>query len=347
VATVEHEYSLKDHPSLRLASRLSAESATVRSLDYDALQRRFDCFIAPNETDGELENGLDRLSLLREGSGTQDISAINDRMMKSSADRSKLKGIWKEAMAENTRPVAEVIVPKRAKVPVFTPRNLLLMLVATVALAFASFYAYICVALLILTFATADIFFYAVMLTVLVILALLWGVYTVLYMLPWFLHHLFPRGSIHSLCAALLRTLKEQGEISKKARFVMEITSDKRHYRIYLDKCTAREQTVYQQSVSDMLSPIDTPAFIMVRAGMIHSLRWKWSFACPEVIGQNDVSVKIFERHLRRSMGLMKFQFTLRDPGRKYLIIARNKSYLNYRDIRVEKRLHVLKHDRF
>jgi hypothetical protein len=96
-----------------------------------------------------------------------------------------------------------------------------------------------------------------------------------------------------------------------------------------------------------MFSPIDSPSFIMVRAGMIRSLRWKWSFACPEVIGQNDVSVKIFERHLRRSMGLMKFQFTLRDPGRKYLIIARNKSYLNYRDIRVEKRLHVLKHDRF
>lgn len=345
IATVERAYPEKDYPPLHPTVRLSSEIPRTCSPDYDALRRRFNCFIAPNEATGELENGLDRLLIPNEN--PQDIAEINTRMMESSADRSKLKSVWTNALVENTRPVAEVIVPKRAKVPVFTLRNAALLLSGLGALIFASFYAYICVALLIITFVTSDIFFYSVMLTALVIIALLWGIYTLLYMLPWFLHHLFPRGSIRSLCTALLRTLQEQGEISPKVRFIIEATPDKRRYRIYPDNCTVREQTICQKSVSEMFSPIDTPSFIMVRAGMIRSLRWRWSFACPEIIGQNDISVKIFERHLRRSMGLMKFQFTLRDPGRKYLIIARNKSYLNYRDIRVEKRLHVLKHDRF
>jgi hypothetical protein len=268
-------------------------------------------------------------------------------MLESAADRAGLKSVWKDAMAENSRPVAEVIVPKRGKVPVFTPRNLLLMASAIATLVFFAVYVYVAVVLLFITFATADIFFYSVMLALMVVIAFLWGAYTILYMLPWFLNHMSARLSIRSLCMALLRSLKEQGEIGKKAHFVMELTFDKQGFRIYLDDCTAREQTLFQNAVCEMFSPIRTPKYVMVRAGMIHSLRWTWSFACPEAVSQSDLWVKIFEKHIRMSMGLMKFQFTHRDPGRKYLIIARNKSYLNYRDLRVEKRLHVLKRDRF
>ena len=347
IATVERDYSTEDHPALRLASRLSNQKTTIQSLDYEALSRRFNCFIAPGESDGDLESGIDRLSLIQPPYDKEGLDTINAGMLESASDRAKLKGIWKEAMAENTRPVAEVIVPKRAKVPVFTPMNILMVLSAIAALIFFSIYSYVSFYLILITFSTADIFFYAVMLFVLVVLSLLWGVYVILYMLPWFINHLTPRLSIRSLCNALLRALKEQGEIGKKARFVMELTFDKQGYRIYLDDCTAREQTLFQRAVHDMFSPIREPRYIMVRSSLFRNLRWNWSFACPEAVAQNDLWVKIFEKHLRMSMGLMKFQFTHRDPGRKYLIIARNKSYLNYYDIHVEKRLHILKRDRF
>lgn len=347
IATVEKEYSLEENPTLRLASRLSNEGDTIRSVDYEALCRRFSCFIAPNETDGELETGIDRLTQIRGTYDAEGFKAINEAIVASAADRKKLKSTWKDAMAENTRPVAEVIVPKAAKVPVFALSNLALILVAIAAGVFVGAYAYVSVALLVITFARADLFFYAVMLVVLVVLALLLAVFIVLYLLPWFINHLLPMASINSLCRALLRALKEQGEINKRARFIIEPTANKSGYRIYLDDSTAREQTVYQEAVAEMLSPIHKPNYIMVRSGMIHSLRWLWSYACPEIISHSDVAVKIFEKHLRMSMGLMKFQFTQRDPGRKYLIIARNKSYINLRDVKIEKRLHVLKHDRF
>ncbi|MBQ4112822.1 MAG: hypothetical protein IJD38_08505 [Clostridia bacterium] len=345
--TVEHPYSLKEYPSLRLAARLSDGDDSGNSPDYAALRRRFDCFIAPGEADGELESGYDRLDLPPKSPPLEDLAAINARSMASAADRSRLKSIWRNAMEENTRPVAEVILPKSVKVPVFTLCNAALLLIGLSALLFASLYAYVSVILLFITFVTADLFFYAVLLTVLVIIALLWGIYTMLYVSPWLIHHLFPRGSLRSLCSALLRALKEQGEISAKARFVMEVTPDKRHFRVYPDDCPAREQRVYRDALAEMLSPVKAPRFIMVRAGMLRGLRWRWSFACPTVIGQNDVSVKILERHLRRSLGRMKFRFTLRDPGRENLIIARNRSYLNDRRVRVEKRFHVPRRDRF
>ena len=347
IATVERSYTVEDHPSLRLASRMVGDSTVIRSLDYDALCRRFDCFIAPGETDDELETGIDRLTRITPPYTGEGLEAINNGMLESAADRKKLKNVWKDALAENTRPVAEAIVPKRAKVPVFTIKNILLVLTAIAVLAFCATYVPVTIILLFYTFKDPDIFFMSVLLGVVVVLGILWSVYAILYVLPWFISHLVPKLSIRSLCNALLRALKEQGEINKKAHFIMEPTFDKSGYRIYLDDCNAREQTLFQKSVSEMFSPIHNPDFIIVRAGMFHNLRWKWSFACPEVIGHSDVYVKIFEKHLRLCMGLMKFQYTHRDPGRKYLIIARNKSYINYRDIRVEKRLHVLKHDRF
>jgi hypothetical protein len=83
----------------------------------------------------------------------------------------------------------------------------------------------------------------------------------------------------------------------------------------------------------------------MVRAGWFRRLMWKWSFACPSVIAKNDISVKMFEKHIRLTMGRMKFQYTRRELGQKYLVFARNRSYLNVRGVVCEKRLHLLKHD--
>lgn len=347
IATVEKDYSTETHPTLRLASRLASEATGIQSLDFEALRRRFNCFIAPNDTDGELLSGIERLSAIKAPFNAAGLQEINNSMVTAAADRAKTARVWQEAMVENTRPVAEIIVPKKAKVPFFNLTNLLYLVLIAVSVWIFSTFINPSLLLLVLTFAEARLFSYAVILFLSIVLLLLWAVFMFLYLLPWIINHLFARLSVRSLCTALLKTLKEQGEIGSKARLIMENTADKKSYRIYLDDCTAREQSSYQNAVSDMLSPIKNPRYIMVRSGPFHSLRWPWSFACPEVIGESDIAVKIFEKHLRLSMGIMKFQFTHRDPGRKYLIVARNKSYINYRDIKIEKRFHVLKHDRY
>ena len=95
-----------------------------------------------------------------------------------------------------------------------------------------------------------------------------------------------------------------------------------------------------------MYTPIDTPRYIMVRAGWFNRLLWKWSFTCPSIIGKTDISVKVFAKHMRMSMGPMKFQYTRRELGRMYLMLAQNYSYVNVRGLSCEKRLHLLKRDR-
>jgi hypothetical protein len=168
----------------------------------------------------------------------------------------------------------------------------------------------------------------------------------ILYFLPLPISHITASLSIRSLCRNLLKALKDIGEVNKDAVMVMENLPDKKGYRLYLDNCSHDEQITFQKAVAEMLSPLHSARYILVRGGWFRRLLWKWSFTCPTVIARNDVSVKVFEKYIRRSMGSMKFQYTRRDPGRKYLIFARNKSYLNVRDTLCEKRIHLLKNER-
>jgi hypothetical protein len=157
---------------------------------------------------------------------------------------------------------------------------------------------------------------------------------------------LFALTSLRSLCKVLVKTLKDLGIISKDAELVMESMTDRNSLRVYLDNCTHSEQIEFHKAVAEMFGPIEAPRYIMVRAGWFKRLLWKWSFACPSVIGKTDVAVKVFAKNMRVSMGNMKFQYTRRELGRKYLMYAQNYSYIHTYHVSCEKRLHLLKHDR-
>lgn len=348
LVTVEHAYSTRQNVNLRLASRLTADVDGGLTVEYHTLCRRFACYIGPNEATGELENGIDRLGVksLTDQNGME---TINGEMLKRAADRGALARMWREATLEDTLPIPEVRIPKEAKMPVFTPVNTALMLAAVgcigVGLSLIGF-----LFLTILYYVVAPVVLPLVMVALVVleiidILAILWGVVYLLYVSPLVIGHTFPGRSIRLMCRSLFKTLKEIGEISKDAVMVMEKMTDQKAYRLYLTDCSQDEQVAFQKAVAEMLSAIRTSRYIMVRSGWFRRLLWRWSFTCPSVIAKNDISVKVFEKNIRFRMGRMKFQYTRRNPGQKYLVFARNKSYLNIKGVVCDKRLHLQKHD--
>jgi hypothetical protein len=193
---------------------------------------------------------------------------------------------------------------------------------------------------------TPDISWLVAILLLIDIFAIIWGVVFIVYMLPLLINHLFGTASIRAMCKALMKAMKELGLVGKEAELVMEPLKKDKSLRIYLDNCTHSEQIEFQKALAEMYTPIDSPRYIMVRAGWFNRLLWKWSFACPSIIGRTDISVKVFAKHMRMSMGPMKFQYTRRELGREYLMYAQNHSYVNQRGLSCEKRLHLLKRDR-
>ncbi len=351
LVTIEHPYAIADYPRLRLASRLTAEADGGLAADFRHLCRRFECYMGPNVDTGELENGINRLGL---GAAPQmdRMAQVNQATLDRADRRAELSNIWHTAMGDTTKPISEVRVPKEAKVPVFTMGNTILLLASLFGL-IGGLYAvwFLTTALILYVFfnngliVTAAVLVVIILLVVTVVLVIL-SILFILYFLPLPVSHLTASVSVRSLCRNLLKALKDIGEINKDAIMVMETLPDKKGYRLYIDNCNHEEQVTFQKSVAEMFSPIRNPRYILVRGGWFHRLLWRWSFTCPTVIARNDVSVKVFEKYIRRSMGSMKFQYTRRDPGRKFLIFARNKSYQNARNKPCEKRIHLLKNER-
>jgi hypothetical protein len=348
---MEHAYPAGDKNEHRLASRLTANADGGLASDYRHLRRRFECYMGPNTQTGELENGIDRLGM-KSIPHKDSMEAINTAMLERASNRKDLTAVWMNAMLDTTNPISEVRVPKAAKVPVFTPTNILLLLSSILGVIVGIYGAIFFVKALIIyllfnqgmvvTGAVVVVIFLLVFALVMVAVSAVF----LLFFLPLPISHITASVSIRSLCRNLLKTLKDIGAINKEAVMVMEHLPDKKGYRLYIDNCNHDEQIIFQKSVEEMLSPIRSARYIMVRAGWFRQLLWRWSFTCPSIIARNDVSVKVFEKYIRRSMGIMKFQYTRRDPGRKYLIFARNKSYLNTQNRPCEKRIHLLKHER-
>ena len=347
LVTIERSYDLNQYPELRLASRQTDADSDITSVDYRMLCRQFECFIGPNPESGELENGIERLNAVKPPFNEEGYKQINQKMLDNTAKRSSLQSVWDEAMRENTRPVSEVRIPEAVKAPVLTAMNVLLLLLATACIIVGLTQLPTVILFTYLSFLmTPEISWVVAILLILNIAAIIWGIVFVVYMLPLLINHLFATASVRAMCKALMKAMKELGLVNKEAELVMEPMADRKTLRVYLDNCSHSEQIEFQKAVAEMYAPIESPRYIMVRAGWFNRLLWKWSFACPSVIGKTDISVKVFAKHMRLSMGPMKFQYTRREPGRKYLMLAQNHSYINERGVTCEKRLHLLKRDR-
>jgi hypothetical protein len=305
--------------------------------------------MGPNIETRELENGIDRLGL-KSIPEQNSMDEINQAMLTRAKDRGELRRVWEEALMDTTRPISEVRVPAEAKAPVFTAMNTSLLILSLVGL-FGGIAGFIYMFMAVFVY----IFTARIVPLVLVILLIMWAmtaciilvsVLYILHLLPLLISHMFEAQSIRSLCRNLLKALKDIGRVNKDAVMVMEAMPDKKGYRLYIDNCNHDEQITFQKAAAEMLSPIRNPRYILVRGAWFRRLSWRWSFACPSVIAKNDVWVKVLEKYIRRSMGIMKFQYTRRDPGRKYLILARNKSYLNSGNKPCEKRLYLPKQER-
>ncbi len=354
LATVERMYSLSENAELRLASRSKPGDAGRGDFEFEALRRYFTCFVGPNETGPSLVSGIHRVGDIHLPQDPADLDAMNAAMCALAADRTRLAAQWNEFVRVEetmttaykkprygkTHMVPEVYIPKTSRLPVFTLEHTLVSLLAVACIAvfgcmllplFVTFcyLAYVLVpSILGITIAFTAVFG----------LITLWGVLFVFHLLP-LLPHLIPRYSIRVRCKAVFKAMRALDLVDKKAVFAMQKSADGCGYRVFIYNCSSFQQMSYALAVSEIFSTLESPRYFFVRSGWIHRYLWKWSCNCPAVIAKNDISVKVFARHIRMAMGMVKFHYTGREAGRKYLYFARNSSYLNTSHARCERRV--------
>ena len=245
------------------------------SADYDTLERRFECFLAPAYQKDVIRSGIDRVDILKPPYTREKFAAINRQMLALAARRDDLRAKWDAALCGTAHPeilsVSEVppsVMPTR-----FVFNNVLYVVFL---MAMMSMLARI---ILLDALSTGRILVVAA--GIVVIILAYRGVLKLI-------RFISPKRTIQTLGNCVLKTLVDIGLAGPDAR--VRVKSDPLGISIHcsITNATRREKQVFADAMKELLSYIDNPRYVLIKKGRVlfrTFSRYTQSYACPSVIG--------------------------------------------------------------
>lgn len=99
VSNIWHLICMEPVWSEREQGQQNGRSTEAVSADFATLRRRFDGFLGVHYEEDRIENGLDRLSVIRPPYGNRELDEINEKMIRLADDRGALKEKWERTLA--------------------------------------------------------------------------------------------------------------------------------------------------------------------------------------------------------------------------------------------------------
>lgn len=324
LVTVEPPYVEKEKAVQRLAAQIGQDDSQLISCDYEVLKRRFDTFMGPNDRTGAIESGIGRLTAIAPPYDREGIARIDGEMFERASHRERLRAQWQNAVREGVVEVtAQSVVPAEKRVPVFTFWNVTLILLLAVVQADL-------VRLIVLT---------AMRFSAWTAVAVIVGEGIVCYLLYRLIRHILlhrtPARSIKTLGIAIYEALCECSLIAPSA--VVECSRDQQlsSVSLYLRNASVHDQNVFNRAMTEFLSPIDNPRYLLIRRNALGKYAYRYSFACPSVIGKKKEYAEALARKLKK-VGRFELVFTRREDGRKLILTCRKKSYISVNQRQIE-----------
>lgn len=280
--------------------------------DYEMLKRRFSCFQAPAYSVDSIESGIDRLDIIKPPFNETGVDGINRSMFALAMDRAAVAQRWYSTVKGNSHPevreVCEVSPEIHPVKALFRNRVHALFLGIAVALA-----------ILIVIIGGFLGKFIGVAGGVIAGVALIKKI-------SFISKNSSPEKSISTLAGAILATLKELGKI-ESANANLSVCKKQNSVECCLTGGTQREKTVFSKAITEMLSPIDDPRYILVAKKSV-GYDWTHSYACPSIIGNKKENAEVLALKLR-GIGKFDLVYTRNREGRNARFYCRKNSYIN------------------
>lgn len=307
-----------------IKTTFDGDGAYILGDDYATVVRRFDAFLAPAYHTDIIESGIERLDVIIPPYDKDGIARINREMLTLAADRDAMARRWSAALGDNTRPEVRRAneIPKPAAMTRVFFHNVLSAILVSAAMA-GVFTSSIRTLLntgelggLILCIPLFALYLFAVT---------LW--------LPKIAAHFSPAKSVKTLANAVLHTLRDVGQIQSCNARVQILHTDRQGSIVCtLRNATEHEKNVFATAISELLSPIQNPRYLIVKRKSLPGrarLSYGDSFACPSVIAGKKENVELLAHYLRTSTGRFEPVYTRNEEGRSHLLRARKRSYIN------------------
>lgn len=316
LVTIEPPHLMSENLSERIAAYVQKDKSRIISCDYEMLKRRFDSFMGPDYDKGTVMSGIERISLIHPPYDPDGIRRINAEMLRLSAERDNIRSKWAGEVADGHFNICmETAVPKEARVPVFVFWDVILL-----GLFFLTTYAFV---FSLINASTRN------RITDIIALILIFGLgFLSCRIFKRIIRHSGAAGSVKTLGTAVYQTLCECDLVSPSAK--VETVEDKGAciIALYLRNASVHDQNVFNKAMTEMLSPIGNPRYILLPKIWPGIYFYGRSFACPSVIGKKQEYVCVLARKLKHSTGHYVPVFTYQEKGREMILKCRRRSYI-------------------
>ena len=340
LVTLEPEYIFEDKLLKAIEMKRKTDFNQISSYDYETLQRRFDCFVGPNYETGEIESGVDRLTIIHPPYNKSGVELINAAMLALAKKRDDTKNKWENSTKYNFKLAEETEVPEEKVIRPFIYANMFGIVLTSIGSFGSSFLFSRCLITLIQNKANNPTLLMAgIVLSAL--LAIAFGailgklVHTIVV-------HSSPKKNMAHLARALLKTLQYIEQISHRAS--IRVRGNELLFGIQLVDASVYEQNVFNQALNEMLSPIDNPKYLIIMKKKA-MLKYDISYSCPSIISQRKEMVELFLDNLKGRVGNFEMVYTRSDEGRKILLKCRKKSYISQNEKMLKKKKIVSKYE--
>lgn len=325
LVTIEPEFIFENKYKQLLLKPIYEDKNTLQSDDFETLKRRFNCFLAPAYSKDIIENGIERIDIIKPPYDESGITQINKQMLEFSANRETVGNRWNGALGGTgyTEILEMDEFPKSVQ-----PRGFLFINILSILLLNMAFREFFRSGLSSVLRSANSLF--GLILGILVFAAL--GYFYIIGIVKIF-RYFSPKKTIETLSGCILNTLKDIHEIESKDAKV-EINSDGLGVFIYacLTNATMHEKYVFAGAMRELLSSIDNPRYILIKTygiAKLSFLQYSHSYACPSVIATRKENVEILTKYLKKCTGRFALFYTRNEIGRKVLLKCRKRSYIN------------------
>jgi hypothetical protein len=304
----------------------SDDTDTIKSEDFETITRRFNCFQAPAYNEDVIENGVDRIDILKPPFNENNLKIINNKMLALASQREQVKSRWNNAVKGSNHPeiVEECEISPKIHPTSVILKNKIISCVLAVLILLSVTLGIICGGFLGILLTAASI----------VCIYFLYKNSKIVF------KNISPEKTVETLSKCVFKSLKEIGEIDSKNAKVYVATRKDSSVSCSLQRATTREKNVFKNAITEMLSPIDDPRYLIVNTKN-NKFNYFMSYACPSVLGVNKETTEILKKHLKDTGCNFGLVFTRNQNGRKELFKCKKYSYVNLNNSKVKNKRKV------
>lgn len=285
--------------------------------DYTLLERRMEHFLGLHYEDDVIENGISRLSIIKEPFDEKNVAVMNQQMLELSGQRASLKERWNRSLSLHKKmDIVEETEVAEASVPttVFT-ENLTGLIIAAVL------FAAVAIVRGIIGAKGGSTGLFTILLCVI-------GAYALM-KLPMVIQLMNAKKRLLAFGNGIRKALLSL-HLMEAGNSRVAVESDGTSQRMYLSGGTGRDKALFTKCVNEFFGEINNQRYLLIRSGKI---RGKYDFyAVPEAFAKRKEDVEAFYSCVKPYMGKYDLVYTRNENGRKMLLEARMKSVANQKN---------------